>query len=251
MYTSKENDQSITIQISSSPALVDRACRNLTEFWEGKKSSPGTFLQVVRELLMNGVEHGNRGDDSKTVECVVTQIAEGRYSVRVTDQGDGVTPEQVRLRAPEDPSTPRSRGYAIINAHADDISFDPENASVTAYLTAIETTEFPVEIMGDTQVIRPTGDISASVAEDFRDTLLSWANGEAKHLRLDLSSVQVMDSISLSVLVSFSKTLQSFGSNRDCELANAGSDLRTLFTMTGLNKLYPITSQTGENSDGD
>lgn len=250
MYTSKENEQSITIQFSSTPALVDRACRNLVEFWEGKKSSPGPFLQVVRELLMNGVEHGNRGDEAKIVECAVTQISEGRYSVRVTDQGTGVTADQVRLRAPEDPSTPRSRGYAIINAHADDISFDPANATVTAYLTAIDATEFPVEVHDSTQVIRPTGDISASVAEDFRDSLLAWANGKTKRLRLDLSDVQVMDSISLSVLVSFSRTLVSLGSERDCELANVGSDLKTLFTMTGLHKLYSITSESGEKTDG-
>ncbi len=250
MYTSKENDRSITIQLSSSPVLVDRACRDLTEFWDGKKSSPGRFIQVVRELLMNAVEHGNSSDDSKTVECTVAEISDGRYSVRVRDEGSGVTQEQVRLRIPEDPSTPRSRGYAIINAHADDISFDPANAAVTVYLTAIETTQFSTEKTENTYTIRPTGDISAAVAEEFRDSLLAWENGGTAHLRLDLSNVQLMDSISLSVLVSFSKTMESTGAERDCEIVNVGSDLGILLSMTGIHKLYSIIPRTGEAENG-
>ncbi len=65
---------------------------------------------MLRELLNNAVEHGNRFDENKVVHCLVT-YEPPVLSIAISDQGEGINVEKTIC---SDIKRERQRGYPTL-----------------------------------------------------------------------------------------------------------------------------------------
>ena len=106
---------------------VDEAALKADDF--AKKSGLGDdFISsidlAVRESVANAVKHGNKFDESKSVEVRLTKNAAG-FEMSVRDFGTGFDPDQI-----PDPTDPENllkasgRGILFMRAFMDEVEWD-------------------------------------------------------------------------------------------------------------------------------
>ena len=86
---------------------------------------------AIDEAVINAMEHGNQGDQDKTVE-IETEVSSQRLLVRIKDQGEGYDPDQVP--DPTDPdnlASNRGRGLFLIRAIMDQALIHPPGNLIT------------------------------------------------------------------------------------------------------------------------
>lgn len=242
MFNIKENRTKIEFQISSEMINVDRIVREVREFLQQLGMEVfSEFKVVLRELLINAIEHGNKNQEQKKVVCIVDQLEAELFRVQVKDQGNGFAYKDLDMSMPEDPENLRNRGYALIKAFTEDIKFNKKGNQITAYVKIGLKTGFDVTEVDGWQVIYPSGDITAAVADEFRVLLNELVRQGNSKYRFDLSRVQDLDSISLSVLIVLSKMLNKKVGKALLEIINAKPDLLNLFRITRLDRIYQIS----------
>ncbi len=243
-FTVAEDDTSIRFEISSEMALVDRVVADSRRFLHRLGFETfSEFKLVLRELLINAVEHGNRRQPDRTATCVITLLPGGEstvFKIEVTDEGEGFDHRRLDMSIPRDARQVRNRGFAIVNALSRKIEFNEAGNRVTAYVKLERETRFDVTEDGDWTVIRPTGDITAAVADKFRALLDRRVEKGGTRFRFDLARVGDIDSVGLSSFLILHKIL----SDRDPELVleNVSDDLRRFFRMIRLDRSYTIRS---------
>ena len=87
---------------------------------------------AVREAVANAIEHGNQRQPEKRVE-VELGVEQGQVVIRVTDEGAGFDPSQVKdPRSPANLLRPNGRGLLFMNNFMDTIeySFRDEGGTV-------------------------------------------------------------------------------------------------------------------------
>lgn len=245
MFSINETQTELVIRIASSMELVDRSIAATKDFLT--RSGIDRFSEIVivlRELFINAVEHGNQRDVKKHIEVFLSRISDRRFALTVRDEGPGVDPNRVNRTMPQDPAQERNRGFALIHAFSDEIRFDTNPTAVTAWVTIPEDSRFSHATIGDWEIIRPTGDITAAVAEDLRCLLVKVLDSGGIRFRFDLSETTDVDSIGLSLLISFARLLTETSEGGELEIHNATSDLKTLFEMIRLDRIYRIAPTT-------
>ncbi len=248
-FTVTEDDASIRFEISSEMSLVDRIAADSRRFLN--KLGFETFSEfklVLRELLINAIEHGNRNQPDRIALCTIALLPGGDgavFKIEVTDEGEGFDHRSLDMSIPEDERQVRNRGFAIINAFSRKIEFNETGNQVAAYVRLERETRFDVTEDGDWTVIRPTGDITAAVADKFRALLDRRVENGCTRFRFDLARVQDIDSVGLSAFLLLHKILSD--RNPKLELDNVGGDLRRFFRMIRLDRTYTIrTHEKGE-----
>jgi anti-anti-sigma factor len=240
MYQINENQGTLHITCSSEMTLVDRAVSACREFLGQFGVTHFADANVVlRELLINGIEHGNQKDRSRTVVLIVAHLGGPRFQFSVEDHGQGFDHKSMDFSMPK-AGEKRSRGLPLVHGLADELEFNEAGNKVTAFLTIINPTGFAVEIIEGWTVIQPTGDLTAACADEFRQTLLRELDSGNRKYKIDLVKVTDLDSVSLSVLVAFAALLRE-GGDYAIELCNALPDLRNLFKMTRVSQDFSIT----------
>ena len=247
MFRIDEDSGSITYTLSSEMRMTDSVIQEshayLRQYGISEFSS---FKLVLRELLNNAIEHGNYNMTERTVKCRIEHIGGKRFRITVEDEGQGFEYDNLILTLPEDPRQIRNRGFALINAFADQIEFNDKGNRVTVYMTYVEETTFNVVDENGRQVIVPSGDLTAATAEKFRVNLIRMLDKGHTHYRFDFKHVEDIDSVSLSVLIIFAKTLSTSSKITDnkkkkkLEVVNMNKDLVDLFHMTRMDRLYNI-----------
>ena len=245
MFQVSENQGTILFTISSEMMLVDRVVAAVKEYLVQYGVTHLADINVVlRELLINAIEHGNGKDRTKLVICQIAHLGGTRFQLSVEDQGPGFDHASRDFAMPK-PGASRSRGLALVNTFTDELEFNNSGNKITAYLTIINPTGFPVELVGDITVIAPTGDLTAACADDFRQLLLRELDAGHRRYRLDLAEVRDLDSVSLSVVVAFAQMLrqsQATGAGAYAiELVNCSADLLNLFRLTRLDQDFTIS----------
>lgn len=83
---------------------------------------------AVEEALVNAVHHGNRADPDKRVHVSFTATPE-RFDIRITDEGEGFTPEDDF----EVPGLyrPAGRGILLMRGFMDEVQFHGAGNVVT------------------------------------------------------------------------------------------------------------------------
>lgn len=121
----------MSLILDSSFAEVDRGCENIRAFLSerGLENDIFELLLIIREGLINAVEHGNGFDEQKQVQ-VHLELAAGEARVIISDQGTGFDTTQQEDREP-DPELPRGRGLVILRQYADQIRFNREGNQLT------------------------------------------------------------------------------------------------------------------------
>lgn len=90
MYQSNRDGSRLAICFSSKLSHVDRACAEAMELLVQHDAADRQFAVqlIMREVLNNGVLHGNRSDASKTITCLL-ELTANDILIDITDQGEG------------------------------------------------------------------------------------------------------------------------------------------------------------------
>ncbi len=91
---------------------------------------------------------------------------------------------------------------------------------------------------GDQTIVKPGMDIVASMAEDFKNELLSVINDSSAGLVIDLAGVEMVDSVGIGVIIAAHNTLNQ--SDRKLKVINVTKDVYGLFTTMRLNRRFTV-----------
>ena len=128
--------QSVEIRFSSNPLLLAGICASAVDFVCGSHpGKPHEVAVVLRELLVNAVEHGNKHDLGKYVTCRVTRIGPHAAEIAVEDEGEGFDPTHVDLGYPASPAELSRNGLRIANALSCALSFEEGGRRVVCRLS--------------------------------------------------------------------------------------------------------------------
>jgi len=240
MFHWEESFDNITCRMSSTVMLIERAVMGCRDFVAPDDGDADILVQVLRELLINAFEHGNRSCPDGEICLLVHRMSKGRFRMVVRDEGSGfILEEHSDPGMPENVSS-RHRGLAIVHSLCDEIKIAPDEGEVTGWITLPKRVHMNIETLGHVWILRPDGDLSAMVAGEFREGLLRWLESPVQECVLDLSKVRTIDSICLSVLLSFHHELTERGAGRRFYLDEIQPRLMSLFFLTRIERLFEI-----------
>ncbi len=245
MFDIKSNGTQMNFSISSRMEMIDRVLPVILDFIEefGELGSTEYVPLVIRELLCNAIEHGNGNDPVKVVSGTIEKIEKCRYKITVTDEGEGCTLDDISYSSSPDPVNGRSMGFSIINNFCDEILFAEGMSSITVYMGLNIQTEITITNTKDGTILIPSGDISATISEKFRDVLINWFDSSSEQCTLDFSNVESIDSISLGILINFHRMLNSSDDTRELIITNSSEAVLNVFQLTQIHKMFTITDR--------
>ena len=116
----------VRLRLGSRIGYVDLVHEMAEELARGARFDKGDALNIglaVREAVINAIKHGNRMDESKTVE-VEFETDEGRIRVRVRDEGPGFDWDRpVDPLDRENVFRPNGRGIFFMKHFVDRVAF--------------------------------------------------------------------------------------------------------------------------------
>ncbi len=116
---------SVEVRFSSDSSLLAGICSSMADYaCRGRQKNAHELMVVLRELLTNAVEHGNKHDPCKPVICRVTRLGAHAAEIAVEDEGDGFDPAQVDLGCPASPADLSRNGLRIANALSSALWFE-------------------------------------------------------------------------------------------------------------------------------
>jgi anti-anti-sigma factor len=92
--------------------------------------------------------------------------------------------------------------------------------------------------MAESDVIKPGKDVVASMAGEFKNNLLDLIKKGIKELVIDLSGVEVVDSVGLGVMIATHNSLSKSGGK--LKVINASEDICRLFQTMRLDQHFEI-----------
>ncbi|QTA88642.1 ATP-binding protein [Desulfonema magnum] len=237
-----QNEEFIQFKLSSEIKIVNNVIQNVRGYLKQYSIEDNqAFILTLRELLNNAIEHGNSKIPELNVTASIERIGDMRFKIVVEDEGKGFDYEALDLNMPDDPSQIRNRGLSLVNTFSDQLEFSSKGNCVTSYITLTRETRFDVTDDTSWKVIRPTGDITAETAEAFRTLLLNLINEGHYKYRFDLSDVEDIDSIVLSIFVIFSNMVSDRFPEAELQIVHTSKDIINLFRMTRLDNNYTIS----------
>jgi len=94
------------------------------------------------------------------------------------------------------------------------------------------------ELSRDYLKVSITGDIDIYTAQEFKEKLYGFIDTYNIDLKIDCLGLNYIDSTGLGIFVEALKKTKLFG--KDIQLENLKDNIRKLFIITGLNKLFII-----------
>lgn len=102
----------------------------------------------------------------------------------------------------------------------------------------VSEVRFPVAWSGRTALVAAPGEIDLTVAEGFRDALLTVLNAGALGLVVDLTGTTFIDSAGVSALVRASR--RAAASEATVRLAVTASPVRRVLSLVGIDQLIEV-----------
>lgn len=107
--------------------------------------------------------------------------------------------------------------------------------------------DFHVEVVDSwpgISVVDVAGDVDLHSAPELRDTLSTLVDSDTRQVTLDLSNVTFLDSMALGVILGTKKRLAATG--RDLELVVANPEIRRIFEITMLDRIFALHASRAE-----
>jgi len=245
-----------TFRFSANLRLLDRAVEETVGFIKSRNVAGSLFdvKLLLREALLNAVLHGSRCDPLRSVSLEV-RAAEGRLTLTVTDQGQGFD-WRAGLSTQAPPEAVSGRGLTILTLYADDVRYNAAGNQVVL-TKAVKGLRGPAaapghhgepstrrECMPDIRieegrtVLCPAGDIVASVADELRARIKEILGEYPGPLVIDLSRVELVDSVGIGLLIAAHNTLAKKGGR--LVLTHVNADLATLLRTMRLDKHFAV-----------
>jgi len=92
--------------------------------------------------------------------------------------------------------------------------------------------------IGDQTIVKPGEDVVASMADAFKEELLSAVNSSQGTLVIDLDGVSMVDSVGIGVIIAAYNSLSQ--SNRQLKVINVAQDIYGLFSTMRLNRRFTV-----------
>ncbi|MDM8538709.1 ATP-binding protein [Desulfobacterales bacterium HSG17] len=238
MFSFTEDDNSISFVISSEMKLIDRIVRE-SRIFLGQRGLKifSEFKIVLRELLINAVEHGSSNMAQKKIFCTIEQEESYMMIINVRDEGKGFDYKNINYEMP-DVSQSRLRGYPLIREFSEDIRFNNSGNSIFAMIRIKDETYFDIRENDGWQIICPDFDITAAVADKFRVLLSDLVEKGSTLFRFDLKNVKDIDSVGLGVFFLLPTALSE--KSFKLEIINADMEMINLFRLTKLDTEFEI-----------
>ena len=90
------------------------------------------------------------------------------------------------------------------------------------------------------KTVKPGKDIVASMAEDFRKKLLNLVKQGIQDLTVDLSGVEMVDSVGLGVLIATYNSLEDVGGS--LKVKNVSADIFNIIKIMRLDQHFEVQS---------
>ncbi|MGM0653887.1 MAG: STAS domain-containing protein [Thermodesulfobacteriota bacterium] len=90
----------------------------------------------------------------------------------------------------------------------------------------------------DQTIVKPGEDVVASMADAFKEELLSAVNSSQGTLVIDLDGVSMVDSVGIGVIIAAYNSLSQ--SNRQLKVINVAQDIYGLFSTMRLNRRFTV-----------
>ncbi len=135
----ERDSESLSFAIPSSLDFVREALETVeaffTEFNISKSMSRQNSI-VLRELLVNAMQHGHNYNSNLKVHVRVAHIKGKQFKIIVEDKGKGFDYRNIEQSKLEDVRTISKRGYVLINKLAEHLEFNENGNCVTVYTLA-------------------------------------------------------------------------------------------------------------------
>ncbi len=95
-----------------------------------------------------------------------------------------------------------------------------------------------------TCILEIEGEVDVYTSPQLKQDLVALAEQGTKHIVIDLSKVEYLDSTGLGVLIGGLKRLREAGGNM--ALVGPGMRIQRIFEITGLNKIFDIYATEAE-----
>lgn len=244
MYVVNKENSSISFEVSSQLKNIDRIVKEIKEFILLKKTySLQELEQVLRELMLNAVEHGNRNDMAKNFSVSLSFVNDNRIELEVTDEGEGFGNDFFPIKRECRQGDPRNRGLILVNSIVDELKLGNTKSSIKAYLTLNIAFNWGVTQTDDTLQIMPVSNFSASSLEELRTILFQWLDENRSNCVLNLVNIDVLDSVTLSFLISFSQYLKREKRETEFLITEVHPLIMELFQLTQICSLYTVVEQ--------
>ena len=241
MFKTEEGNNYITFAISSEMKLVDRIANSLADFAASQGGGSYSDMKlVIRELLINAIEHGNKNDPGKSVSCRIEKIASNRFKVLVSDEGEGFDHASLEMGMPGVRDSERKRGLPLVNTLSDELIFNEKGNAVTVFVSTESNCSFNVVSEGNGLTIMPEGNITASNSDGLRTLLNDALADGVRSFVFDVKNVEDIDSVGLSSLIVLYRSLTKKAEPYSLSVINASKDVSKLFEMTHIGDLYEI-----------
>ncbi len=147
---------SVELRFSSLRELVPGICLASSAFAAGPGGGEMPKVNLVlRELIGNAIEHGNRNDPRRGVVCRVTRLSPQSVELSVTDEGQGFTADDVDLRVLDCPSDSSRGGLRLVNALSDSLRFELGGRRTVCQVSWDSDEHSPTQIQSPSS--KPTG----------------------------------------------------------------------------------------------
>lgn len=135
MYAVGCEDNAIRFVFSSERSNLDKVMRHYGDFLakEGM-TQPAEAKIVLRELLINAIDHGNKQSAGRLVRCHVEHLATSQLKLEVEDEGEGFPYWALKTDLPDNPQDISRRGYLLIKALSDEVQFNDRGNRVTVLI---------------------------------------------------------------------------------------------------------------------
>ncbi len=124
------------IRFSSLRELLPGICQLASSLATGSSTVNSPKLAIVlRELLMNAIEHGNHNEPGRVVALRVNRIGGQCVEIAIEDQGAGFRFDDIDVRPLDAPTDCCDGGLRLVSALSDSMSFDEEGRRVVCRLS--------------------------------------------------------------------------------------------------------------------
>ena len=144
MFRVSKKSNMLHVEMRSDLRLIQQINGPCKEFFGQYNVEPGrdVFL-VLRELISNAVQHGNKGDAKRLVRVSMQHLslpADGaenqvhHFTINVEDEGTGFDYQAQSLSLPQKGGVMTKRGLRLVHALVDEMTFGNAGSSITVYL---------------------------------------------------------------------------------------------------------------------
>ncbi|MHB9030673.1 MAG: ATP-binding protein, partial [Candidatus Latescibacterota bacterium] len=150
MFIMEEHPDTLNIRLLSKHCFITDAILSTKRFLTRQGVSSRILNDlglVLRELLVNALEHGNKGDTGKAIRLTVTWEERNGLKLTVEDEGQGFDHRTLLSSRGKEFSERQKRGYALIGSLAEKLEFNEEGNRVTVFVNVakmvLETSKKP------------------------------------------------------------------------------------------------------------